>query len=77
MMNEQIKQIAERLAGLRDALEITPEEMAKVCNMRRSERSATCADEAGGNARLVSAPVSYTHLDVYKRQAQQFSRLAG
>ena len=32
-MNEQIKQIAERLAGLRDALEITPEEMAKVCNL--------------------------------------------
>ena len=28
-MNEQIQQIAERLAGLRDALEITPEEMAK------------------------------------------------
>lgn len=32
-MNEQIQQIAERLAGLRDALEITPEEMAKVCNI--------------------------------------------
>lgn len=32
-MNEQIKQIAERLAGLRDVLEITPEEMAKVCNL--------------------------------------------
>lgn len=32
-MNEQIKQIAERLAGLRDALEITPEEMARVCNL--------------------------------------------
>lgn len=32
-MNEQIKQIAERLAGLRDALEITPEEIAKVCNL--------------------------------------------
>lgn len=32
-MNEQIKQIAERLAGLRDALEITPEEMAKVCHL--------------------------------------------
>ena len=32
-MNEQIKQIAERLAGLRDALEITPEEMAKACNI--------------------------------------------
>lgn len=32
-MNEQIKQIAERLAGLRDALEITAEEMAGVCNL--------------------------------------------
>lgn len=32
-MNEQIKQIAERLAGLRDAMEISAEEMAKVCNL--------------------------------------------
>lgn len=32
-MNEQIKQIAERLAGLRDALEISPEEIAKVCHL--------------------------------------------
>ena len=32
-MNEQIKQIAERLAGLRDALEITPKEIASVCNI--------------------------------------------
>ena len=32
-MNEQIKQIAERLTGLRDALEITPEEMAKACGV--------------------------------------------
>jgi transcriptional regulator with XRE-family HTH domain len=32
-MNKQIKQIAERLAGLRDALEITPEEMSKACNL--------------------------------------------
>lgn len=36
-MNEQIKQIAERLAGLRDALGITPEEMAKVCNISTEE----------------------------------------
>ena len=36
-MNEQIQQIAERLAGLRDALEITPEEMAKVCNISAEE----------------------------------------
>lgn len=32
-MNEQIKEIARRLAGLRDALDITPAEMAKVCNL--------------------------------------------
>lgn len=32
-MNEQIKQIAERLVGLRDALEISPEEMAKACHL--------------------------------------------
>jgi len=36
-MNEQIKQIAERLTGLRDALEITPEEMAKVCSLSTEE----------------------------------------
>ncbi|RHJ93549.1 helix-turn-helix domain-containing protein [Parabacteroides bouchesdurhonensis] len=36
-MNEQIKQIAERLAGLRDALEVTPAEMAKVCNLTTEE----------------------------------------
>ncbi len=32
-MNEQIKQIAARLAGLRDALELTPEEMGKECHL--------------------------------------------
>jgi mannose-6-phosphate isomerase-like protein (cupin superfamily) len=32
-MNEQIKQIAERLRGLRDALELPVEEFAKVCNI--------------------------------------------
>lgn len=36
-MNEQIKQIAERLAGLRDALEITPEEIAEVCKISTEE----------------------------------------
>ncbi|MCC8171154.1 MAG: XRE family transcriptional regulator [Parabacteroides sp.] len=36
-MNEQIKQIAERLSGLRDALEITPEEMAQVCHLSVEE----------------------------------------
>jgi len=36
-MNEQIKQIAERLRGLRDALEITPEEMAEACHLTMEE----------------------------------------
>lgn len=36
-MNEQIKQIAERLAGLRDVLEITPEEMAATCGLTPEE----------------------------------------
>lgn len=32
-MNEQIQQIAARLVGLRDALEVSPDEMAKVCHL--------------------------------------------
>lgn len=32
-MSEEIKQIAARLKGLRDALEVTPEEMAQVCGI--------------------------------------------
>lgn len=36
-MNEEIKQIATRLIGLRDALEISPEEMAKICNLTTEE----------------------------------------
>ncbi len=36
-MNEQIEQIAKRLAGLREVLDITPEEMAKVCQMSKDD----------------------------------------
>lgn len=36
-MNEQIKQIAERLAGLRDALEIAPDEIARLCNLTTAQ----------------------------------------
>ena len=32
-MNEQIKQIAERLRGLRDVLDLTPEDVAGACGM--------------------------------------------
>ncbi|MDR2969815.1 MAG: XRE family transcriptional regulator [Tannerellaceae bacterium] len=36
-MNEQIKQIADRLAGLRDALELSPEEMAREAHLSKEE----------------------------------------
>lgn len=36
-MDEQIKQIAERLIGLREALELTPEEVAKTCHISVEE----------------------------------------
>jgi transcriptional regulator with XRE-family HTH domain len=36
-MNEQIKQIAERLAGLRDVLNVSAAEMAKVCDLSEQE----------------------------------------
>lgn len=36
-MIEQIKQIATRLKGLRDALDMSPAEMAKKCNMAEDE----------------------------------------
>lgn len=36
-MNEQIKQIAERLVGLREALEVSPEEMAKAAHLTIKE----------------------------------------
>lgn len=36
-MNEQIEQIAKRLAGLREALDISTEEMAKVCHLSKED----------------------------------------
>ncbi len=36
-MNEQIKQIAERLRGLRDAMELTTEELTRDCGIDRLE----------------------------------------
>lgn len=36
-MNEQIQQIAKRLVGLREALDIRPEEIAKVCNLSKEQ----------------------------------------
>ena len=36
-MNENIKLIAERIAGLRDIMEITPDEMAETLNISLEE----------------------------------------
>lgn len=36
-MNEQIKEIARRLYGLRDALDLTTAELAEICNVSESE----------------------------------------
>ena len=36
-MSDQIKQIAERLQGLRDVLELTPDEVAKSCQLSVEE----------------------------------------
>ena len=37
IMSDQIKQIAERLQGLRDVLELTPEEVAESCQLSVEE----------------------------------------
>ena len=36
-MNEEIKQIAERLKGLRDVLELSVEEVAEICNLTQEK----------------------------------------
>ncbi|MDR1332109.1 MAG: cupin domain-containing protein [Tannerella sp.] len=53
-MNEQIRQIAERLRGLRDALDITAEEMAATCGL---DTGAYLALESG----TVDISVSVLH----------------
>ena len=64
------RQIAERLAGLRDALEIAPEEIAKVCNLTTEqylELESGNVDISVSVLHQISQaygvePVSYTHL---------------
>ena len=68
-MNEQIKQIAERLAGLRDALEIAPEEIAKVCNLTTEQY----LELESGN---VDISVSVLH-QISRRQRQMCIRDRG
>lgn len=53
-MNEQIRQIARRLAGLRDALDLSTEELAKTCGLKKEEYEAL---ESG----TTDIPVSILH----------------
>ena len=53
-MDEQILQIAERLKGLRDALDLSPEEVAAVCQLTPD---AYLALESGSQ----DIPVSILH----------------
>lgn len=54
-MNEQIKQIAQRLAGLRDVLDLKASDVAAVCNMSESDYLAMESGER-------DIPVSLLHL---------------
>lgn len=53
-MNDQIKQIAERLAGLRESLDLTEGEMAEMCNLTSNEYRALESGER-------DIPVSVLH----------------
>ena len=51
-MDEQIKQIAERLRGLRDVLELTAEDIARDCDISAEEYRLA---ETGGSQSCMSA----------------------
>ncbi|MCK9154845.1 MAG: XRE family transcriptional regulator [Paludibacteraceae bacterium] len=69
-MNEQIKQIAERLKGLRDALELTEQELADVCSISKEEYTAY---ESG----IKDIPVSILHRISQKFGVEMTSLLFG
>ncbi len=69
-MNEQIKQIAERLRGLRDALDLSEKEMASVCGIQPEEYIAY---ESGNK----DIPVSILHCIAHKYGVELTSLLFG
>ena len=53
-MDEQIRQIGERIRGLRDALDLSVEDMAGQCGLPVYPRAARCAGfECGGHGRTM------------------------
>lgn len=69
-MNEQIKQIAERLKGLRDALEVSEQELADVCSIDKAEYAAYESGEK-------DIPVSILHRISQKYGIEMTSLLFG
>lgn len=69
-MNEQIKQIAERLKGLRDALEVSEQELANVCSISKEEYIAFESGEK-------DIPVSILHRISQKYGIEMTSLLFG
>lgn len=69
-MNEQIKQIAERLKGLRDALEVSEQELADVCSISKEEYSSYESGEK-------DIPVSILHRISQKYGVEMTSLLFG
>ena len=69
-MNEQIKQIAERLKGLRDALDLSSEAVAAVCGITVEEYSAY---ESGGK----DIPIGILHCISQQYKVELTSLLFG
>lgn len=69
-MNEQIRQIAERLKGLRDALEASEQELADVCSISKEEYIAFESGEK-------DIPVSILHRISQKYGVEMTSLLFG
>jgi len=69
-MNEQIKQIAERLRGLRDALDLSSETVAAVCGISNDEYLAY---ESGGK----DIPIGILHCISHQYKVELTSLLFG
>lgn len=69
-MEEQIRQIAERLRGLREALAISAEEMASICDIE----TATYLDYESGQSDI---PVSILHKIARKNGVELTALLSG
>ena len=68
-MSDQIKQIAERLQGLRDVLELTPDEVAKSCQLSVEEYLGMESGEKDISVSALQKIVSVERTKAYKYQS--------